>query len=951
MADAKNPAPSDPPSPGVRLPAAGALVARGGQAVHITPDGEIDVMPAEDAAHLLERASVMVCQAPFVARRLGVTALNRRGDLFDLMELYAFVRPARFCIPTPKGLAHACRLGIPADAEAEAEVLVEAAAVLLGELAHPDYPHKDDAAATAQAMARAGWAWGKAVLAALGPVEASSGFGLDVWKRIPEWEERAPQGGSSSIPVDEDAAAARLHELVGDAREHRPSQEEYTRAACHAFEPREKEDEPRILLADAGTGIGKTLGYIAPASLWAEQNGPGVWVSTYTKNLQRQLDQELGRLYPDPYDKARRTVIRKGRENYLCLLNFQEAAERGGGLVGQDAVSLGLVARWARYSRDGDMVGGDFPSWLAAPGLVHGTNWGGGAPGLTDRRGECIYAACPHYRKCFIERAVRKSRHAHIVVANHALVMTGAALDNALTIRRARRTDPDAEDNSDQEGLGGGRLRLIFDEGHHVFDAADSAFAAHLTAQETADLRRWIRGPEGRRRRGRGLADRLSDLIGERADAEEALEKVLKAAHALPTEGWASRLSGGSPNGPAEAFFALVRGQVLARASSGLAAGYSLQAEVYPLSEGIEAAAAELDGALEALAKPLLTLAEALRAQLEDDSETLESATRARLDAAARGLERRGLLLLPAWRGMLKSLGTLTPEEFVDWFALERAFGRDIDTGMHRHYVDPTKPFAEAVLSSAHGAIVTSATLRDKAPETEQSDVAAWEAAESRLGTAHLTADVKRVSLASPFDYAAHTKVLVVTDVSRSDPGQVAGAMRALFEAAGGGALGLFTAIARLRAVYERIAAPLEAAGYSLYAQHVDAMDVGTLVDIFRAEMKSCLLGTDAVRDGVDVPGRSLKLIVFDRVPWPRPDILHRARRERFGGKDFDDRLTRLRLKQAYGRLIRRGDDKGVFVMLDNRTPSRLATAFPEGVALQRVGLAEAVRTVGSFLD
>ena len=103
----------------------------------------------------------------------------------------------------------------------------------------------------------------------------------------------------------------------------------------------------------------------------------------------------------------------------------------------------------------------------------------------------------------------------------------------------------------------------------------------------------------------------------------------------------------------------------------------------------------------------------------------------------------------------------------------------------------------------------------------------------------------------------------------------------------------------------------LEEAGLPLYAQHVGGMDAATLVDIFRAEEHSCLLGTDAVRDGVDVPGRSLRLIVFDRVPWPRPDILHRARKEAWkkagaGANAYDDMLARLRLKQAYGRLIRR---------------------------------------------
>ena len=127
-------------------------------------------------------------------------------------------------------------------------------------------------------------------------------------------------------------------------------------------------------------------------------------------------------------------------------------------------------------------------------------------------------------------------------------------------------------------------------------------------------------------------------------------------------------------------------------------------------------------------------------------------------------------------------------------------------------------------------------------------------------------------------------------------------------------------------------------------------MDTGTLVDIFRAERHACLLGTDALRDGVDVPGDSLRLIVFDRVPWPRPDILHRARRKRFGGRGWDDMTARLRLRQAFGRLVRRAGDAGVFAILDAATPSRLLGAFPEGAPVRRVGLAEAAAETRAFL-
>ena len=105
------------------------------------------------------------------------------------------------------------------------------------------------------------------------------------------------------------------------------------------------------------------------------------------------------------------------------------------------------------------------------------------------------------------------------------------------------------------------------------------------------------------------------------------------------------------------------------------------------------------------------------------------------------------------------------------------------------------------------------------------------------------------------------------------------------------------------------------------------------------------------MRDGVDVPGRSLRVLAFDRVPWPRPDLLHKARRDRLGGKGYDDALARARIAQAFGRLIRRADDRGVFVMLDAAAPTRLFASLPPGAELQRMGLVDAIEVVKSFLD
>jgi ATP-dependent DNA helicase DinG len=300
--------------------------------------------------------------------------------------------------------------------------------------------------------------------------------------------------------------------------------------------------------------------------------------------------------------------------------------------------------------------------------------------------------------------------------------------------------------------------------------------------------------------------------------------------------------------------------------------------------------------------------------------------------------------MVGSWIDMLSRLLDERNPLFIEWFSVDQAFGREVDAGLHSHWIDPTEPLALAVLKDADGIIITSATLKDRPPDIPDD----WANAEMRTGAVHLPYPVKRVAYDSPFDYAAVSKVIVVNDVNREDMDQVAAAYRELFVAAGGGALGLFTAIARLRAVHKRLMRPLAQAGLPLYAQHVDPMDTGTLVDMFRAERDACLLGTDAVRDGVDVPGDSLRLIVLDRVPWATPTILERARKEAFGGNAYTDMVVRLRLRQAFGRLIRRDGDKGNFVILDPRLATRFTTAFPPGVHIQRLGLVEAIEAVRS---
>src|SRR5690606_1782719 len=118
--------------------------------------------------------------------------------------------------------------------------------------------------------------------------------------------------------LDPANVAARLDRLTGDGAERRPGQQDYARAATAIFAPRERRDTPQMLVAEAGTGIGKTLGYLAPAKQWIDESAGSVCISTYTKALQRQLARETEKLYPDTRAHREKVVVRKGRENYLC---------------------------------------------------------------------------------------------------------------------------------------------------------------------------------------------------------------------------------------------------------------------------------------------------------------------------------------------------------------------------------------------------------------------------------------------------------------------------------------------------------------------------------------------------------------------------------------------------------------------------------------------------------
>ncbi len=907
------------------------IALQSGKVYSLKDDGELENFSYDQAGFKLKTRNVIVCHVPYTARKLGL----KTWQPLDVLELFAFVHPGRFCVPTVGGLARALDLDVPDDPEDLPLTLMECVKTLMHNLTREN-PETLLPMVQAMGLNGRGWPWTPPVFEAFGksydentPLENGKVF--HVWKELKEWSEEASLPPPAHYPVTGEESREQLAELLKKRhfrQEPRPGQVEYATQTTAAFNPAEEEEAPHVVLAEAGTGVGKTLGYLAPASVWAQKNKGAVWISTFTKNLQRQIENELEALYPEKEMQETYVSVRKGRENYLCLLNYEEMANASPLMINpKNVVAAGILARWVKATKDGDMSGRQFPGWLAGI-LGNGLTYG-----LTDRRGECIYSACDHYHKCFVEKAQRQSKRARLVVANHAVVMTQAALagpDDTLP------------------------ARCIFDEAHHLFDAADSAFASELTGREAADLRKWLLGPSGdggtgqSKSRMKGLRRRVEDLINDIPHGQSLLLQCIKAAEILPSEGWLQRITGNAPRGSVETFLNAVYAQIRSRAGD-VRSPYSIETGLFPLTENLAAQVPVLKRDLHSIQAPLSRLEQALRRKLDQDEGELNNDARKRLQGISGMLERRVRTSLLPWIGILQSMAdNAGPDESVDWMQLEKIEGKVVDIGVYRHYKDPMIPFSQVMKPHVQGVLATSATLREEGGGGEHES---WRMARERTGVHYLNPDVLTFASNSPFDYASNTKVIIVNDIDKNRLAQVAGAYKALFRASGGGALGLFTAINRLKFVFDDIYRDLDSEGISLFAQHLDSLDSGTLVDMFRADENACLFGTDAMRDGIDVPGRSLRMIVFDRVPWPRPTILHKARREIYGGRRYDDMLTRLKLKQAYGRLIRKTDDKGVFIMLDSAMPSRLHDAFPKGVEIERLGLQDTLNVTRSFFD
>src|SRR5687768_11190226 len=192
--------------------------------------GEVRGIGRGEAIGRAAETPTIMLNAPLTGQRLGYPDLSG----LDLLELFAFVHPARFAVPTPKGLADALGLPAPHDEESAARFLREAAEALLATL-EGDWPEREGAWAGAQALYRLRWPWAAAVAQRLRRPERDEPW---LFTRLPEWTEAGGRGQPRPVRIHGDAAVERLETLVGRAAEARQGQRDYAAAAAAIFDPR-----------------------------------------------------------------------------------------------------------------------------------------------------------------------------------------------------------------------------------------------------------------------------------------------------------------------------------------------------------------------------------------------------------------------------------------------------------------------------------------------------------------------------------------------------------------------------------------------------------------------------------------------------------------------------------------------------------------------------------------
>lgn len=586
----------------------------------------------------------------------------------------------------------------------------------------------------------------------------------------------------------------------------------------------------RHLLVQAGTGTGKSLGYLVPALARVGESDQPIVVATATLALQAQIvNRDIPRLLealePRPESQAQVALL-KGRNNYLCLHKLEGGYPEdepdalfdmpsSTSRVGEEVVRL---REWADRTETGDR------DELK--------------PGVSDRAwaqvsvsaAECLGRRCPLVEECFSEMARSRAAEADIVITNHALL--------AINAFEGMKVLPEHE-------------TVIIDEAHELVDRVTGAVSGSLTV---AMVRRAARSVKKHSKADSGALEMAAGTL------ETAFE------------------------GLAEGLLKGLDGRLLTAISAVNDAARTALSDTKPDGQDVDAG---------------LQMARSRVSEVHDMSSRILEASG---EQDVLWISRQG-----GWENGRYVAASDTDPATLNIAPL--SVGLQLRDGL----------FADRTV------ILTSATLT----VGDSFDVAAGALGLQGEGAPRWTS----IDVGSPFDYRKQGIMYVAGDLKPPGFGVHEGQLerlRELCEASEGGALGLFSSkrAAERAAEYMR-----EHSDLNILLQGESSLKA--LVEEFSEDVDSCLFGTMSLWQGVDVPGDSCRLVVMDRIPFPRPDDpIAQARTEavnRHRGNGFmavSAHHAAIRMAQGAGRLIRSVNDRGVVAVLDSRVATKRYGGF-----------------------
>jgi DNA polymerase-3 subunit epsilon/ATP-dependent DNA helicase DinG len=674
------------------------------------------------------------------------------------------------------------------------------------------------------------------------------------------------QPNQTVVPLDAEEVSSLLEHGGAFARyfpsyEYRPQQVAMLQAVCDAL------SNGKHLLIEAGTGTGKSMAYLIPASLWALKNQTRVVISTNTINLQDQL---IKKDIPDLINALSldlRAVVLKGRSNYLCLRRFENFYRRGP-QTADEARFLAKILVWLQFTESGDRAELNLnnPAEREIWSSISAEDEGCSMENCYQRTG----GRCPFYR-------IRQSaQSAHLLIVNHALLLSDIASGN--------RVLPDYD-------------YLIVDEAHHIEDATTNALSIAINR---SDIERLIRELGSSRS---GMLHRVDEVLSKLLQPADFANFQVLLDRAMDLSFRLEELNRQFFTAIDEYLYDLREGREIGMYThqERIVQAHRSQPGWYSIEAAWEETEAVFNSLLEILRFFLSLLAENIENVIDLDEDLYTDLS---------NLARRYQEILDHLHSFV-----FKPEtDKIYWIEIKNNHG---NISLHTAPLEIGSLMKRHIWNEKTAVILTSATL---------TTAGEFQYIRSRLQAE----DAVELQVGSPFDYETSTLLYLISDIP--EPNERFAYQKALETAiiqtslaAGGRTLVLFTSYDQLRRTSQAIARVLTKNDIIIYEQGEGASP-HSLLDSFRSTERAVLLGTRSFWEGVDVPGEALSVLMITKLPFDVPsDPIISARAETFEDPFNQYMIPEavLKFRQGFGRLIRSKQDRGVVVILDKRVQSK----------------------------